>query len=615
MVSSRFLNESTASNFLAAFDPPCSSDNDPDSLTSQFNEHCLSILDNICPVRTRSVPAVNPTPWFNDSLRSLKRQCRKIERLWKKTHLHIHLLHLKDLLSSFNSAVRDARISYFSNLVSQSTGNPKVLFNTISSIVSPATLTASIHSVADCENFLSFFVDKVNKVRSSSSTSVLSPPLPTPTRPIILDSFALGPSVLSIINASLVSGQVPAYFKNAVMHPLLKKPSLDPSLHSSFRPISKHPFISKILEKVVAKQLTAALDEHNIYDSFQSGVRRAHSTETALLRVSNDLLTHSDAGDCSVLVLLDLTAAFDSVDHHLLLERLRDWVGLSGSALEWFSSYLSERSFSVAVSKFRSSTTSLSHGVPQVSVLGPLLFLLYLLPLQHILSSFKGISHHFYADDIQLYFSFKPHEMSKLQLLHSCLDSIKTWMAGNFLQLNEDQTEILICAPDKLVPKVRDSLGQLASHTKPSVRNLGVTFDPALSLDSHVSSLVRSSFFHLRNIAKLSPILSRSELETVIHTFISSRLDYCNSLFTCLSRTSLNRLQVVQNAPIGHVVICGGNRSTRRKPTHAWGEHATPRRKAAAEPSFKPATFVLRGNSANHCATMQTKDGKEMVLM
>uniref|UniRef100_A0A8C6KMM3 Reverse transcriptase domain-containing protein n=1 Tax=Nothobranchius furzeri TaxID=105023 RepID=A0A8C6KMM3_NOTFU len=241
---------------------------------------------------------------------------------------------------------------------------------------------------------------------------------------------SIGPSVLSIINASLVSGQVPAYFKNAVIHPLLKKPSLDPSLHSSFRPISKLPFISKILEKVVAKQLTAALDEHNIYDSFQSGFRRAHSTETALLRVSNDLLTHSDAGDCSVLVLLDLTAAFDTVDHHLLLERLRDWVGLSGSALEWFSSYLSERSFSVAVSRFRSSTTSLTHGVPQGSVLGPLLFLLYLLPLLHSLSSFKGLSYHLYAGDIQLYISFKPHEISKLQLLHTCLDYIRGGFTG-----------------------------------------------------------------------------------------------------------------------------------------------------------------------------------------
>uniref|UniRef100_A0A8C6PBL6 Reverse transcriptase domain-containing protein n=1 Tax=Nothobranchius furzeri TaxID=105023 RepID=A0A8C6PBL6_NOTFU len=508
--------------FLLLLIPPCSSDNDPDSLTSQFNEHCLSILD-ICPVRTRSVPAVNPTPCFNDSLRSLKRQCKKIECLWKKTHLHVHLLHLNNLLTSFNSAVRDVRVAYFSNLVSQTKGNPKVLFNTISSIVSPASPTASIHSVADCENVLSFFVDNVNKVRSSISPSALSLPLPTPTRPIILDIFApvslpeltklvnsmktsacilpsslfksafqsIGPSMPSIINASLVSGQVPAYFKNAVIHPLLTKPSLDASLHSSFRPISKLPFISKILEKVVAKQLTAALDEQNIYDSFQSGFLRAHSIETALLGVSNDLLTHSDAGNGSVLVLLDLTAAFDTVDHQLLLERLTDWVGPSGTALEWL--YFSEHSFSVAVSKFRSSTTSLTQGVPQGSVLGPLLFLLYLLSLQHILSSFKGISYHLYADDIQLYISFKPHEMSKLQLLHTCLDSIKTWMAGSFLQLNEEKTEILICAPDKLVPKVRDSLGQLAFHTKPSVRNLGVTFEPALTLDSRVILFVLPS--------------------------------------------------------------------------------------------------------------------------
>uniref|UniRef100_A0A8C6KM71 Reverse transcriptase domain-containing protein n=1 Tax=Nothobranchius furzeri TaxID=105023 RepID=A0A8C6KM71_NOTFU len=358
---------------------------------------------------------------------------------------------------------------------------------------------------------------------------------------------SIGPSVLSIINASLVSGQVPAYFKNAVIHPLLKKTSLDPSLHSSFRPISKLPFISKILEKVVAEQLTAALDEQNIYDSFQSGFRRAHSTETALLRVSNDLLTHSDAGDCSVLVLLDLTAAFDTpVLTTGEAERLGRPIRICSGVVLLLS--LRALLFCGSFSKFRFSTTSLTHGVPQGSVLGPLLFLLYLLPLQHILSFFKGIPYHIYADDIQLYISFKPHEMSKLQLLHTCLDSIKTWTAWSFLQLNEHKTEILICAPDKLVPKVGDSLGQLASHTKPSDRYLGVTFDPALTLDSHVSSLVRSSFFHLRNIAKLSPILSRSELETVIHTFISSRLDYCNSLFSCLSRTSLNRLQVVQNA-------------------------------------------------------------------
>uniref|UniRef100_A0A669AZZ0 Reverse transcriptase domain-containing protein n=1 Tax=Oreochromis niloticus TaxID=8128 RepID=A0A669AZZ0_ORENI len=323
---------------------------------------------------------------------------------------------------------------------------------------------------------------------------------------------------------------------------------LDPSLTSNYRPISKIPLIAKILEKVVAKQLTAVLDKHNIFDKFQSGFRRAHSTETALLRVSSDILMQNDAGKCSVLLMLDLTSAFDTVDHYILLERLKYWVGVSGSALEWFSSYLYERYFSVAVSKFRSSSTSLSYGVPQGSVLGPLLFLIYLLPLQHILSPFEDIRYYCYADDIQLYMSFKPEDVSKLQILNVCLESIKGWMADNFLQLNEEKTEVLVCAPDRHVPNIMNALGPLSTCVKSSIRNLGVTFDSALTLDVHIKSLVRSCFYHLRNISKLSPLVSHTELEIVIHAFISSRLDYCNSLFTCLNKNSLERLQIVQNA-------------------------------------------------------------------
>lgn len=133
----------------------------------------------------------------------------------------------------------------------------------------------------------------------------------------------------------------------------------------------------------MAKQLIAVLDEYSILDKFQFGFRRAHSTETALLRVSNDILMRCGAGECSVLLMLDLTSTFDTVDHHILLDRLRHWVGISGAALDWFESYLHEQSFSVATCKYSSSSTFLAYGVPQGSVLGPLLFLLYLLPLQH----------------------------------------------------------------------------------------------------------------------------------------------------------------------------------------------------------------------------------------
>ncbi len=164
-------------------------------------------------------------------------------------------------------------------------------------------------------------------------------------------------------------------------------------------------------------QLNTVLEAHNICDQFQSGFRKNHSTETALLRVSNDILM---AAECSLLVLLDLSAAFDTVDHCILINRLYSLVGISGRALDWLSSYLSDRSFSQSIGTYMSDSAPLSCGVPQGSVLGPLLFSLYMLPLSKIISSFK-ISYHCYADDIQLYFYFSPDRLEKLSLLQNCL--------------------------------------------------------------------------------------------------------------------------------------------------------------------------------------------------
>ncbi len=147
------------------------------------------------------------------------------------------------------------------------------------------------------------------------------------------------------------------------------------------------------------------------------GFVKNHSTETALLRVSNDILM---AAEGSLLVLLDLSAAFDTVDHCILINRLHSLVGISGRALDWLSSYLCDRSFSLSIGTYISDSAPLSCGVPQGSVLGPLLFSLYMLPLSKIISSFK-ISYHCYADDIQLYFSFSADRLEKLSLLHNCL--------------------------------------------------------------------------------------------------------------------------------------------------------------------------------------------------
>ncbi len=165
----------------------------------------------------------------------------------------------------------------------------------------------------------------------------------------------------------------------------------------------------------------------------------SHSTETALIRVTNDLLLSSDRGCISLLVLLDLSAVFDTIDHNILLNGLENFFGISGSALAWFKSYLSDRHQFVAVNEEVSYRSQVQYGVPQGSVLGPLLFTLYMLPLGNIIRK-HGVSFHCYADDTQLYISSRPGETHQIEKLTECIVDIKNWMTSNFLLLNSEKT-------------------------------------------------------------------------------------------------------------------------------------------------------------------------------
>uniref|UniRef100_A0A669B7W6 Reverse transcriptase domain-containing protein n=1 Tax=Oreochromis niloticus TaxID=8128 RepID=A0A669B7W6_ORENI len=558
-----------------------------DSLTVNLNNTLLELLDSVAPVKKLKCQKKNPMPWLNEELLNLRRNCRKAERHWRSSRLEVFLRAWKDSLTSFQSAMSTAKANYFSNLIMSHKHNSKLLFNTVSQLTeSKSTLCCSNLMAHD---FLVFFSDRADTLRnqiipSSGSLSDYSDVLPVAADKLFSDFkvislseltkvvkaarsttcsldplpawaikelwSALGPYILFLLNISLMTGVFPECYKSAVVVPILKKPGLDVDMVANYRPISHLSFLSKVFEKVVFKQLTEHLSTSNLFEPFQSAFRPNHSTETALLKVVNDLLVHADNDRTSVLLLLDLSAAFDTVDHGILLDRLEHFIGITGNVLSWLRSYLSGRSQTVNFNNVLSETCVVRHGVPQGSVLGPLLFSMYLSPLGALLRSFK-VTFHCYADDLQLYVPLIIGNCTEISKLESCLSAIKGWLSDNFLCLNTDKTELMVIGPPKFQHSSQNFTLRIDDRVitcRDKVKNLGVWFDTVLSFESHIKEITKTAFYHLRNIARIRHVLSNDTAEILVHAFVSSRIDYCNALFSGLPKKSFKGLQMVQNA-------------------------------------------------------------------
>ncbi len=271
-------------------------------------------------------------------------------------------------MSSYRQALKAARTEHIRKLIDNNQNNPRFLFRTVARLTNNQTSPdLNIPSQFNSNDFMNFFTDKIDNIRntitnvgstaSSTSASFITPKEklqcfttigweelnilinaskpttclldPIPTKLLKEWSPEAEEPFLNIINSSLSLGHVPKPFKLAVIKPLTRKPQLDPSELANDRPISNLPFMSKILEKVVSAQLCSFLPKNDLCEEFQSGFRPHHSTETALVKITNDLLLASDQGCISFLVLLDLSAAFDTIDHDILIDRLQNYTGYS----------------------------------------------------------------------------------------------------------------------------------------------------------------------------------------------------------------------------------------------------------------------------------------------
>ena len=269
-----------------------------------------------------------------------------------------------------------------------------------------------------------------------------------------------------------------------------------------------------------------------------------------LLRVYNDMLFSIDQGGGGILVLLDLSSAFDTIDHAMLFNLWQDIFGISGSALDLLKSYLDGRTQCVQIDGIVSEYAKLVCGVPQGSVLGPLSFCAYMYPIGSILRH-HGIDYHIYADDTQLYITFDLSDPTiALDKINLCISDLRTWMIKHKLKINDSKTEFMVLTSSFLKQQFNDLQIKVGnSQIKPSTtaRNLGVTFDSHLNLESHINSVCRSAYFHLRNIRSVRKMLTYDACSQLIHALVTVRIDYCNSLLYGLPDQSLNRLQRIVN--------------------------------------------------------------------
>ena len=359
--------------------------------------------------------------------------------------------------------------------------------------------------------------------------------------------------ITNIINVSFSSGVFPMRLREAVVSPILKKSTMDKNILKNYRPVSNISYISKIMEKLVCSEINEHLDLNNLMEDFQSAYRQRHSTETALLRVKTDILKALDHNKAVAVVLLDLSAAFDTVDHHILCRRLANTFQITGKALDWIKSYLRDRSFRVCLGDSSSDKHSLDFGIPQGSVVGPLFFSMYTCDIGSIIRK-HDIGYHLYADDVQLYVPFDPRMDSDstraVERLSSCIKDISTWMGENKLKLNNEKSEFFVAAStlnakkiDSLSLRIGDDVIQQSSK----IRNLGVILDTTLSMSDHVRTIVKNVNFHLRSIYRIRRYLTLESCHHLVRALILSRLDNANSLMLGISAKDRNQLQKLQN--------------------------------------------------------------------
>ena len=343
-----------------------------------------------------------------------------------------------------------------------------------------------------------------------------------------------------ILNLSLLEGVFPSELKVANVLPLYKAD--DDMLFNNYRPVSLLSVLSKVFERIMYNRLISFLENNKILFKNQFGFRKQHSTYMALMILLDKIVKALENGEFVVGIYLDFSKAFDTVDHSILLVKL-EYYGIRGIALDWFKSYLAGRKQYVTYNGTSSSTKMIKCGVPQGSILGPLLFLLYINDLPNVCKSTNPV---LYADDTNLFIN--GNNLIDLQTaINRELAEISTWLKINKLSLNVKKTHHMIFTHKrKIQPSVALSIEGHPIDEVDNTKFLGVYLDNKINWKKHISYISGKVARGIGLIIKARKMLTSDALLTLYHSFVFPYLSYCNHIWGCTYPTNLKQLVVQQ---------------------------------------------------------------------
>ena len=545
----------------------------------------LPICDKHAPFVNIQVRDREP-PWVTDELRSLANDRDYYRAKAENSDDLQDWAKARKLRNTVNNLTTKLKKDFVSDSIQNNINDPKKLWKSLKSIIpskisdGPSKITKENKEISDAvdmaNSFNEFFASIGDTLASKIPPHVFTPPerkvntdfkfLPITSDTLLLQFRSLpngkstGLDALStrllkdgvstfiipmthIFNCSLRTGNIPSEWKTARVTPIYKDGSKDDV--SNYRPISVLPVTMKVLERLVHHQFYDFLTVHNLITSNQSGFRKQHSTASALIHFTDQILQDIDAGKSCGVLFLDLKKAFDTVNHDILLQKLKIH-GVDATELSWFRSYLSDRYQCTTINGSLSDPKILKCGVPQGSILGPLLFILYINDLPDAISKCNVM---LYADDTALYYSHR--DFAEIErILNFELLNISQWFQTNKLTLNASKTKFMLFGspsklknPNYLEIKIDDEIIEQVTVFK----YLGVQLDNILSFASHFDYTIRKINSKLAALGRASRYLDTKLLLTLYKALILPHLDYCDIVWDSCSKKYKSKLQILQN--------------------------------------------------------------------